>query len=66
MANITLSQLRTAAERTAETRVAWLEGFEKAVGNRRYSVDIDNATASGRYCERRGRPKRSPAGCAGG
>lgn len=48
---ISLRQLQTAAERNSETRAAWLEGFEKAVGNRHYSVAIDNATASGRYCE---------------
>ena len=48
---ISLNQLKAAAERTTETRAAWLEGFEQAVGNPNYRADIDNATASGRYCE---------------
>lgn len=46
---ISLRQLRTAAERTAETRAAWLEGFEKAVANPHYRTAWDNGPQ--RFCE---------------
>ena len=48
---ISLRTLQHDANVSTETRAAWLEGFEQAVANPRYSTSIDNATASGRYCE---------------